>query len=107
MTAPLLDDFVRSSLPPIDLSAARLSQLTTSVFAEIDRTPVGRPEFRPTAMFWQCLRGAFPRYAIPMVLAAIFGGLLGASLPQADKTVSQTPLSTLLTASAPSQPLGF
>lgn len=109
MTDPRLDDFIRSTLPSPEISAARMQDLTSAVFARIDRAPARRSRWWSIPR-WPVLR----RYALPMVLAAIFGGLVGAELPDTESTTTTTvsttgeaPLSLLITASRPSQPLGF
>lgn len=100
MTGDPLDVFVRSATPSVGISDKRVEAMMAGVMARLDRTP------RHIA-FWRWLRAPRPHYALQMATAALIGVLLGSALPQKDETVQQPPLVSLISASAPSQPLGF
>jgi hypothetical protein len=101
-----LDDFLRDNQFPAAVSEERLALLTEKVWARIDQMPAAKAP-GIVARIRLFLATPVPRYAIPMALALIFGSLFGASLPQPGKTETQAPLSTLISASAPTKPLGF
>jgi hypothetical protein len=100
MTGDPLDVFVRSATPSVDISDKRVEAMMAGVMAQLDLTP-------RRIVFWRWLWAPRPRYALQMATAALIGVLLGSALPQKDETVQQPPLVSLISASAPSQPLGF
>ncbi|MDR3436344.1 hypothetical protein [Telmatospirillum sp.] len=103
MSGDPLDTFMRSASLPADIADDRVQAMMNGVLARLDQLP---PVRRHTA-FWRFLSPPLPRYAVQMATAALLGILLGAALPQKEETVQQPPLVSLISASAPSQPLGF
>lgn len=99
-----LDAFMRSAAPSSDLSDRRVQTMIAGVMARLDRPQHKRPSW--TAAWW-ILRTPLPRYAVQMLTAALFGVLFGSAIPKSDDRGQQQPLVSLISASAPSQPLGF
>lgn len=99
-----LDTFMRSAAPPPDLTDDRVQVMVAGVFARLDQEP---PMRRPRSALRWIFLAPRPRYAVQMATAALLGVLLGAALPQKEETVQQPPLVALISASTPSQPLGF
>jgi hypothetical protein len=99
-----LDTFLSSASPPPDLTDERVQVMMAGVFARLDQAP---PPRRPRSAVWRIFLAPLPRYAVQMATAALLGVLLGAALPQKEETVQQPPLVALISASTPSQPLGF
>ncbi|PKU24371.1 hypothetical protein [Telmatospirillum siberiense] len=104
MKADPLDNFVNSAAPPVKIADSRVHDLTTAVQMRIDHLPsTGRIAFPPPSM-----PSVLPRYALPMATAALLGVLLGSAvLPQREAMAQRPPLLSLISATAPSQPLGF
>jgi hypothetical protein len=103
MTADPLDAFLRSAAPPANPSDERVQDMMAGVMARLDQ----QPPARSWGSVWRVLFAPVPRYTVQMATAALLGVLLGAALPQKEETVQQVPLVSLISASAPSQPLGF
>lgn len=104
-----LDDFVRSAAPPADVTTERVDDLITRVMARLDQQPA-----RPRRRTWLAIgwtlgspqpRHVLPRYALPIAVAAVLGGLVGAVLPTAKD--EQPPLFSLISDTTALQPLGF
>jgi hypothetical protein len=95
---------MRSATPSADLSDRRVQTLIQGVLLRLDQP---RQACRPWTAAWQILRTPLPRYAAQMLTAALFGVLFGSAIPQNSDTGRQPPLVSLISASAPSQPLGF
>ncbi len=105
MTGDPLDSVLRGASPPADISDERIQTMIAGVLAQLDPIAPPRPSWR--SILWRILLPPLPRYIVQMATAALLGVLLGAALPQKEETVQQPPLVSLITASAPSQPLGF
>ena len=99
-----LDAFVRSAAPSPDISDRRVQSMIGGVMTRLDQPLQKAPSW--TAAWW-VLQTPLPRYAVQMLTAALFGVLFGSTFPQSDDTGQQQPLVSLISASAPSQPLGF
>jgi len=100
-----LDVFVRSATATPDLSDRRVQTMMRGVMTRLDQPQQKDPSW--TAAAWRILRTPLPRYAVQMLTAALFGVLFGSAIPQSGDRGQQQPLVSLISASAPSQPLGF
>jgi hypothetical protein len=102
MTADPLERFMRSGSPSIDLSDDRVQTMICGVLSQLDQ-----PQKGPWITLRRLLSPLLPRYVFQMAMAALLGGLLGTALPQRIEPVQHPPLVSLISASLPSQPLGF
>lgn len=104
MSVDPLDSFVKSAAPPVEISDERVHALTSAVQMLI--VPP-RPRHGILSRRQPPIPPALPRYALPMVTAALLGVLLGSTLQPRDEARQSLPLVSLISASTPSQPLGF
>lgn len=84
MSEDPFDRFIRTSLPPVDLSQDRVDRLTDAVFARLPAQPPLSAPTRPRARRgggfvggWFDLIG---RFAVPMATAAALGLVVGAQI---------------------------
>lgn len=68
-----LDNFVRSALPPVEVSDRRLDRLSHAVLARLDRPA-------PWRRLVDWLPSPVGRYALPMATAAMLGLMVGRHL---------------------------